>query len=116
MEINHIDHFFLHQEEPQKGCFLALREIILRSDQDFTEHWKYKLPFYYYKSKPFCYLWKNKKTQEPYIGLVRANQIEHPMLIQGNRAKMKILPISPSEDIPVDMIYGIFERLKKTYY
>ena len=115
MEVNHIDNFFLKLDEPQKSCFLALREIILRSDSYFTEHWKYKLPFYYYKSKPFCYLWRDKKSLEPYMGVVRGNLMNHPLLDQGNRSKMKILQLNSMEDIPIESIYAIFEELKKTY-
>lgn len=31
-----LDDFYLEQEEPVKGVFLALREIILRQDKDIT--------------------------------------------------------------------------------
>ena len=115
MEINHLDNFFLAQEEPQKGCFLALRSIILKWDNQISEHWKYKIPFYYYQNKPFCYLWKDKKSHSPYIGLVRAGGIEHPTLFKGNRKKMKIMNIDPSFDIPVETMYEIFEELRTKY-
>lgn len=115
MEINQIDHFFLSQEEPLKGSFLALRSIILNWDSEITEHWKYKLPFYYYEGKPFCYLWKEKKTQIPYIGMVRSGNIEHPSLYLGASKKMKKMSINPDLDIPVETIYEIFEELKTKY-
>ncbi len=115
MEINHIDHFFLAKEEPQKSCFLALRSIILNWDVQISEHWKYKLPFYYYQGKPFCYLWRDKKSFEPYIGLVRSGNIAHPNLFLGNRKKMKIMRIDPNLDIPVDTMYEIFEELRANY-
>ena len=115
MNINLIDQFFLSQEEPQKGCFLALRKIILDWNPLITEHRKYKLPFYYYQNKPFCYLWKDKNSNEPYIGMVRCNNVDYPQLIQGNRKKMKVLPIDPTLDIEITLMYEIFEELKKNY-
>jgi hypothetical protein len=115
METNHIDHFFLKQEEPQKGCFLALRSLILNWDTQISEHWKYKLPFYYYQGKPFCYLWRDKKSLDPYIGLVRAGDIEHPSLFKGDRKKMKVMSIDPNHDIPVETMYEIFEELRTKY-
>ncbi len=80
-----------------------------------TEEWKYSLPFFYYNKKPFCYLYRDKKTGSPYIGFNRANQIEHPMLDQGDRKKMKVLHINPHEDLPVDSLADIFEALIKLY-
>ena len=115
MEINHIDHFFLTQEEPQKGCLLALRSLILNWDTQISEHWKYRIPFYYYQGKPFCYLWRDKKSLEPYIGLVRSGKIEHPSLFLGKRKKMKIMRIDPKIDIPLETVYEIFEELRTKY-
>ena len=34
----------------------------------------------YYQQKMFCYLWTDKKTHEPYIGIVEGNKIDHPLL------------------------------------
>ena len=51
-----------------------------------------------------CYLWKDKKTLEPYILFVEGNSISHHELQSGNRAKMKILPIKINEDIPQNLI------------
>jgi len=115
MEINVIDQFFLKQTEPLKGSFLALRTIILAWDSDITEHWKYKLPFYYYQGKPFCYLWKDKKTNEPYIGLVRSENLVHPSLFLGSSKRIKKMRIDSSEDIPVQTIYTLFEEMRKRY-
>jgi hypothetical protein len=115
MEVNVIDQFFLNFEEPYRSCYLSLREIVLNSDDNITEHWKYSVPFYYYKGKPFCYFWKDKKTDEPYIGMVRANGIEHPSLFQGSRKKMKIMKINPELDIPLTTLNEVLEELKTQY-
>tara|TARA_R110002050_G_scaffold109799_1_gene221379 strand:+ start:111313 stop:111663 length:351 start_codon:yes stop_codon:yes gene_type:complete len=114
-DINLIDNFFLSQDEPQGSCLLALRSIFMNWDDDISEHWKYSIPFYYYKGKPFCYLWRDKKTLHPYIGIVKGGEISHPELYQGSRKKMKILQIDPNEDIPIKAIYEIFEALKPYY-
>ena len=68
-----------------------------------------------YQGKPFCYLWRDKKSFEPYIGLVRSGNIAHPNLFLGNRKKMKIMRIDPNLDIPVDTMYEIFEELRANY-
>jgi len=112
---NELENFYLDQPEPNQSCFLALRDIILAFDNNITADWKYKLPFFMYKGKMFCYLWKNKKTQEPYIGIVKSTTINHPKLEIGKRKKMKTYAINPSKDIDIDELYWILNEAKKLY-
>ena len=109
--LRELDNFFLNQKEPNKSCFMALREIIINFNPAITEHWKYKVPFYYYQGKPFCYLWQDKKTSEPYIGIVKGHLIDNPIIIKGNRKKMKVFMIDPNMDIPIEDIYLIFMEI-----
>ncbi|MFZ6051220.1 DUF1801 domain-containing protein [Halocola ammonii] len=108
--IRELDQFYLNLEEPQRSCFEALRDIILSVDPDITPEWKYRLPFFYYRGKMFCYLWKDKKSGEPYIGIVNGNQLNHPLLEQGDRKRMKILRVDPEADIPKDVIIEILNN------
>ncbi len=112
---NELEQFYLKQEEPNQSCFLALRDIILAFDKDITPGWKYKLPFFMYKGKMFCYLWKDKKTNEPYISIAKGIQIEHDALELGSRTRFKIMRINPERDIPIDTIYEVFELAKILY-
>lgn len=110
-----IENYYLKQIEPNRSCLFALREIILNYSQHISEEWKYGLPSYYYKKKPFCYIWKNKKTNEPYIGIARGFLIEHESLLQGDRTRIKILPIATNKDIDIELIYVIFNLASKLY-
>ena len=112
--LSDLDQFFLDQPEPNKSCFMALRQAILNFKPQLTEHWKYKLPFYYFNGKPFCYLWQDKTTQ-PYIGIVKGKLINNPMLLQGNRKKMKVFMIDLNKDLPFNEIYAVFEEAVKHY-
>ena len=109
------DNYFLKQEEPYKSCLLVLRDIILEMDENITPEWKYGLPFFYYKKKMFCYFWKNKKTKEPYIGIARGSEMDHPALEAGYRKKMKILRINPAEDIDVKTVQEILRQAMHLY-
>jgi len=110
-----LDNFYLAQAEPNQSFMLGLRSFILNYDDHITEEWKYKLPFFYYKGKPFCYIWKDNKTQEPYIGIVKADRFDHSSLIQGNRKKMKVLYFNPIKDIPTKLIDEIFQLMMRYY-
>jgi Domain of unknown function (DU1801) len=109
------DSFYLRQEEPAKGCLLAVREIILSQDKDISSAWKYGMPFFCYKGKMFCYLWIHKKYKQPYIGIVEGNRFNHPGLLQENRSRMKIMLFDPTEDLPVKVITTILQQAINLY-
>lgn len=113
--LKEIDLYFLHQDEPVKSYLLALREHILQFDKRVTEAWKYRMPFYCYNGKMFCYLWVHKKHLQPYLGIVEGNRIVHPELLQEKRARMKILLFNPDKDIPVRTINDILKTAISFY-
>jgi hypothetical protein len=109
------DNYFQQQEEPVKSCLLALRKIILSHNSNITEAWKYGMPFYCYHGKMFCYLWVHKKYKQPYLGMVEGSKINHPLLLQEKRARMKIILIDPAKDIPVKTVDGILKKAILVY-
>ena len=115
MILREIDSYFLEKDEPVKGCLLFLREYILKQDKSITEAWKYKMPFYCYNGKMFCYLWVHKKYKKPYIGIVEGAKIKHPDLIIEKRARMKILLVDPGKDLPLKKINSIMKDVLKLY-
>jgi Domain of unknown function (DU1801) len=113
--VSGLSDFYLQKEEPVKSCLMAMREVILKYDKSITESWKYKMPFFCYQGKMFCYLWVHKKTRMPYLGVVEGRKINHPALQQEKRLRMKIMLIDPKEDLPVKAIYEIL-TLARTFY
>jgi len=55
-------------------------------------------------------LWKDKKSDTPYLLLVDGNLIDHPLLEKGSRARMKILRVKPLMDLPVVTIRELIEN------
>ena len=113
--MNEIFNFYLKKQEPNKSCFLALREIILGLNEHMSETMKYGMPCFCFKNKAFCYLWIDKKTQAPYILLVEGKHLTHPALEAGNRKRMKILRIDPVKDLPIDIIQEVYDQAIKFY-
>ena len=113
--ISDLDNFYLQHSEPVNSCLLALRSIILNQDKNITAEWKYRMPFFCYKGKMFSYLWAHKITRQPYIGFVEGKRINHPDLILGERARMKVLFIEPDEDLPVDVINDLLKQALDLY-
>ena len=108
--LNDLDNFYLKYAEPQKSCLLALREIVMMYDKGISQEWKYKLPFFYYKGKPLCYLWIHKINKQPYIGFVDGNKMDHPQLLFENRSRIKILLFDPNVDIDIKIINQILKK------
>jgi len=95
-----IDNYYLNKDEPNKSCLLALRSIILEQDPNVTETMKYGMPCFCYKNKMFCYLWTDKKTDEPYMLMVEGKHLHHPELEEGTRSRMKIFRVKPKKNLP----------------
>ena len=110
-----LDDFYLKQEEPVKGVFLSLKEIILKQDEDITHVLKYGMPFFCYKGKMFCYLWIHKKFKQPYIGIVEGKHFDEPYLIQEARSRMKIMLFDADEDLPLGQIETVIQKALNLY-
>lgn len=110
-----LDSFYLSKPDTIKTCLLALRTIILNQDKNITESVKYGMPCFCYAKKQFCYLWIDKKTNEPYILLVEGKHSNHPKLEAGTRARMKILRVNPDKDLPLRTIQSILKLALSLY-
>ena len=57
-----------------------------------------------------CYLHVQVKSGRLYMGVPNGKAIEHPLLLQEGRARMKALYLDTEADLPVDMIDLILEK------
>ena len=73
------------------------------------------MPFFCYNGKMICYLWVHKKKNWPYLGIVEGKKINHPDLIIEKIARMKILLVDPSNDIPIKKITAILKEVLALY-
>lgn len=87
----------------------------MKQDTFVTETLKYGMPCFCYKNKMFCYLWTDKKTDEPYILFVEGNHLDHPRLETGDRKRMKILRVNPTKDIDIETIEDLLNRALNLY-
>ena len=113
--VEELHNYYLKKQEPNKSCLLALRSIILKQGNDITETQKYGMPCFCYKKKMFCYLWTDKKTDEPYLLMVEGKLLDHPELEQGNRTRMKLLRVNPNKDLPIKTIETILQAALDLY-
>lgn len=113
--VEQLHNFYMNKEEPNKSCLLALRSIILDQDTNITETQKWGMPCFCYKKKIFCYLWTDKKTDEPYILMVEGKFLDYPELEEGQRSRMKIFRVNPNQDMPIQTIENILQKALDLY-
>ncbi|MFK8104493.1 MAG: DUF1801 domain-containing protein [Saprospiraceae bacterium] len=113
--INELQAFYLSKEEPAQACLLAMRDYILQYDNEMTETWTHGMPMFKFKGKLFCYLWIDKKTYAPYLGIYKGIEIEHPELDLGKRNKMKIMTLNAEADLPLKTLDEIFKLAVALY-
>ena len=109
------DNLYIRKEEPNRSCLLVLRKLILDQDAEVNETKKYGMPCFSFKKKMFCYLWTDKKTDEPYILFVEGKHIDHPALETGDRARMKIYRVDPNKDLPLKTINTLLNSALNLY-
>lgn len=113
--LKEIELFILEKDEPVTSLFFSLRAHILNYNPDITEVFTFNMPFFRYKGEQFCYLSVYKKDGMPYIGFVEGKRFEHPALVQGERVRIKILPLNPEEALPVDVIDSVLKVALSLY-
>ncbi|WP_298553435.1 DUF1801 domain-containing protein [uncultured Algibacter sp.] len=109
------NNFYFNKSEPNKSCLLTLRDIILKQDKNITETTKYGMPCFCFKKKMFCYLWVDKKTEEPYMLFVEGEHLNHPELEIGTRKRMKIFRVNPNRDIPIKTVKSLLNSALDLY-
>jgi len=109
-QMNVIEEFYYRQTGAVRETLLVMRDLILSRDPAITEQWKYNMPFFYFHGKMFCYLRINRQSGQPYLSMFDGKFIEHPLLQQESRKRMKILPLDPESDLPVEAITWILDR------
>jgi len=113
--ISELEAFYVSKEEPVRSTLLALRKYILAYHSEMSETWTHRMPMFRFKGKLFCYLWVDKKTYQPYLGIYKGIEIAHPALDLGNRNKMKVIYFDADQDIPTTTLNEIFEMAIKLY-
>ena len=109
------DTYFLKLTEPNRSSLFAIRKIILDLDNNVSETNKWGMPCFCFKQKPFCYLWVDKKKDEPYILVVERIHLDHPALEQDNRKRMKIFRIKARKNLPIRSILSILKDALALY-
>ncbi len=89
--MNPAEQYILNQEEPFRSILLQIQVIVENTVPELALKYKYRIPFYYIKNKPFCYLNASTKKQYVDIGFWKGNEIKiHEDYLVTEKRKMMV--------------------------
>jgi len=111
------EEYILKQPEPYQSIIFNLQIIIENQIPDLELLYKWKIPFYYYKGKPFCFLNVSHKKKFVDLGIVKGFEIKkHKVhLISENRSIMKSLRYYSVEEIDNTVLLEIIQEISELY-
>jgi hypothetical protein len=109
--------YILSQPEPYRSIIFNIQIVIESQIPDLELLYKWKIPFYYYKGKPFCFINASHKRKFVDLGIVKGFQIKlhNEHLISENRSTMKSLRYYSLKEIDNFILIDIIQELSKLY-
>lgn len=109
--------YILKQPEPYKSILLQLQIVIEHVFPEIELKYKYRIPFYYFKGKPFCYFNASHKKQYVDVGIVKGKQIsihiEH--LVTEKRKIMASLRYKTVAEIDNEILIEVLKNAASFY-
>ena len=108
--------YILSQQEPHRSILLHLQVVIEGTVPRVALKYKYKVPFYYFKDKPFCYL--NRRKQFTDLCFVRGFdlRLHNDHLVAGEgRNTVKSLRYWTLEEVNGPILVDLLEEATLLY-
>lgn len=104
--------YILNQPEPFKSILMHLQILIEGTFPEADLQFKWKIPFYYLKNTPFCYLNPSKKKGYVDVGFWVSEHLTkyNEYLISENRKVVKSLRYYQLEDINEEILLSVLEE------
>ena len=109
--------YTLNQPEPYQSIMMHCMATIEACIPEIELRFSYKIPFYYYRGKPFCYLAPNHKDQFMDLGLTKGYQLTlHQDALNGdNRNTVKSIRYYQLETIDQAILVAVLEEAVSLY-
>lgn len=109
--------YILNQPEPYRSVLLHVQAVIEHTLPEIKLQFKYKVPFYYYKGKPFVYL--NAKNKRGYVDVsfMKGYQLKlHQDCLDGEaRTLVKSLHFVSLETIDNEVLIDLLKEQSGLY-
>lgn len=97
---------------------LCIIDVVKQSLPEAVLEYKWGIPYFYYKKKPFCYLNASHKKQYVDVGFAKGFQLQNHLthLIADNgRNTIKSLRYTSLESIDIEVLTQVILEAKKLY-
>lgn len=111
------DLYLLNQSHVHQEILFYLIDVIEKEVENIELLYKYKIPFFYYKKKSFCYLTVNKKLNYVDLGFVKGYQHKKNLeyLIGEKRNTIKSLRYFKLDSVPHKILKEVIQEAKSFY-
>ena len=105
--------YILNQPEPFRSILLHLQILIETAIPDIELKYKWKVPYYYYKDKPFCYLNVTKGYVD--IGFwASAHLTKHiELMVTKDRKIIKSFRYFSLKEINEEILFSVLEEAQQ---
>ena len=112
------EEYILKQPEAFKSILLHLQMLIESTFAEVTMKYKWKIPVYYYKEKPLCYLNSSVKKWYVDVGFWAKDHLENynEFLITEGRKVVKSLRYFSIEDIDEAILISVLQEVHNSKY
>jgi hypothetical protein len=110
--------YILNQPEKYRDILLHIIAVVEHTLPEATLEYKWKIPYFYYKKKPFCYLNASHKHQFVDVGFAKGFQLnkhQNYLIGENGRNTIKSLRYNALETIDNEILVSVIEEAKKLY-
>ncbi len=112
------DLYLLNQPEPYRSILLHIIAVIEINLPEIILEYKWSVPYFYYKKKPFCYLNASHKNQYVEVGFAKGfhlkNNLEH-LIADNGRNTVKSLRYKSLAEIDNTILISVLQEASLLY-
>ncbi|HWR94210.1 MAG TPA: DUF1801 domain-containing protein [Flavobacterium sp.] len=111
------DEYIFRQPEKHQTILFYLIDVVNQEIPDATFNFKWGIPYFYYKKKPFCYLAPNHKKDFVDLGFAKGFQLQNhqEFLISENRNTVKSLRYHTLKSIEHQVLIDVIQEAITLY-
>lgn len=110
--------YILNQPEKYRAILLHIVSVIDFTLPDVTLEFKWKIPYFYYKKKPLCYLNASHKRDFIDVGFAKGFQLKNNLeflIADNDRNTIKSIRYKSLEEIDNSILISILEEAITLY-
>lgn len=119
--MNPAEAYILNQPEPYRSILMHIQIVMEQTLPEVELKYKWRMPCYYFKKKPICYLRQAKNFVD--IGFWHSNYLPakyHAYLVSENRKVVKSLRYTSLEEINdaifVEILQEVYKHKHKSFW